>query len=88
MQSEVDAVENGTMISINKSKQECIPVGCVPPTLCHMGGLPGQRPPMDRDPHPLNSDPLDIVKKIYFLDLLTYESQAADGHRYLCFTHL
>ena len=32
-------------------KQECIPVGCVPPTLYRTwGGLPGQRSPLDRNP--------------------------------------
>ena len=27
------------------NQQKSIPVGCVPPTLYRMGGLPGQRPP-------------------------------------------
>ena len=31
-------------------KQECIPVGCVPPALYRMGGLPDRQPPPDRDP--------------------------------------
>ena len=47
-------------------KQECIPVGCVPPTLCHIGGLPDrdptrQRPHWTENPYqtetPLDSDP-------------------------------
>ena len=35
-------------------EQECIPVGCIPPTHYHMGGLHDRDPP-DRDP--LNRDP-------------------------------
>ena len=31
-------------------KQECIPVGCVPPALYCMGGSPWQRPPWTRIP--------------------------------------
>ena len=32
-------------------KQECIPVGCVPPTRYRTGGgLPNRNPPLDRDP--------------------------------------
>ena len=33
----------------NTVKQECIPVGCVPHILYHMGRPPGQKP-LDRDP--------------------------------------
>ena len=36
---------------INEKKQECIPVGCVPPALYYMGAL------LDR--HLLKRDPLD-----------------------------
>ena len=46
-------------------KQECIPVGCVPPTFYRTRGLPDRGPPdrdtLDRDTHPLDRDthPLD-----------------------------
>ena len=47
-------------IFINIKKQECIPVGCVLPTLYHTRGLPDRDPPsLDRDPpgqRPLNRD--------------------------------
>ena len=33
-----------------KKKQECIPVGCVPPARYCMGGSPWQRPPGHRSP--------------------------------------
>ena len=43
------------MKSKDKDQQECIPVGCVPPARNSTGGslsggLPGQRPLLDRDP--------------------------------------
>ena len=43
-----------------KKKQECIPVGCIPPALYYMGALldrdpPGQIPALKRDP--LDRDP-------------------------------
>ena len=48
-------------------KQECIPVGCVPPTIYHTGGSPWTETPLtetplDRDPsrqRPPDRDPLD-----------------------------
>ena len=43
------------MYSEQQTKQECIPVGCVPPTLYILGGVsdtdpPGQRPPWTETP--------------------------------------
>ena len=36
------------------TKQECFPLGCIPPALPLYGGLPGQRPP---DRNPLDKSP-------------------------------
>ena len=41
----------------NEIKQECIPVGCVPPTLYCTRGVSLDRDPPDRD-SPLDKDPL------------------------------
>ena len=40
-------------------KQECIPVGCVPPASVAIGGGLHQAPPQDQAPSPEQAHPLD-----------------------------
>ena len=35
-----------------KGKQECIPVGCIPPACNHTGDLPDRNPPWMNPPPP------------------------------------
>ena len=49
-------------------EQECIPVGCVLPTLYHIGGLPDRDPPRQTEIPPVNRI-TDRCKNITFPQL-------------------
>ena len=55
------------MVNKHKQKQDCIPVGCVPPTRHHTGGLPGQRPPCGQTPVKQKCIPVGCIPSAFMV---------------------